>query len=91
MSADLPIRVLDADMDEPLAIDALGGRAVVFSSRKPGHTGSNEDAAAVLGCGVAASMLGISTGFALLAVGVGVYFAYDLAMTIARNWKAIHA
>jgi len=45
----------------------------------------------MLGCGVAASMLGISTGFALLAVGVGVYFAYDLAMTIARNWKAIHA
>ncbi len=43
----------------------------------------------MLGCGVAASLLGVSTMFAALAMGVGAYFAFDLGLTIVRNWKRI--
>lgn len=46
---------------------------------------------AMLGCGVAASVLGVSAMFTFLALGVGAFFAFDLALTIARNWKSIQA
>lgn len=45
----------------------------------------------MLGCGVAASLLGVSTMFAALVMAVGAYFAFDLALTIVRNWKCITA
>jgi pSer/pThr/pTyr-binding forkhead associated (FHA) protein len=45
----------------------------------------------MLGCGIAASLLSVSTMFAALVMGVGVYFAFDLGLTIVRNWKCITA
>lgn len=45
----------------------------------------------MLGCGIAASMLGVSMIFALVVQGIGVYFALDLGLTIARHWKAATA
>ena len=45
----------------------------------------------MLGCGVTASLLGVSTLFAALVMGVGAYFAFDLGLTIVRNWKCITA
>ncbi|MHC4876823.1 MAG: FHA domain-containing protein [Planctomycetota bacterium] len=43
----------------------------------------------MLGSGVAASVLGVSQIFAFGVMGIGVYFAADLGLTIARNWKAV--
>ncbi len=45
----------------------------------------------MLGCGVTASLLGVSTLFAALVMGVGAYLAFDLGLTIVRNWKCITA
>ncbi len=45
----------------------------------------------MLGCGIAASLLSVSTMFSALVMGVGVYFAFDLGLTIVRNWKCITA
>jgi hypothetical protein len=45
----------------------------------------------MLGCGIAASLLGVSSMFTALAVGVGACFAFDLGLTIVRNWKCITA
>ncbi|MBI1312944.1 FHA domain-containing protein [bacterium] len=43
----------------------------------------------MLCCGVAASLLGVSNIFAIVVQAIGVYFAVDLGLTIARNWKAV--
>ncbi len=43
----------------------------------------------MLGSGAAATVLGVSKVFAFGVMAIGVYFAADLAITIARNWQAV--
>ena len=44
----LPLVVVEQDMREPLFVSFAGTTAAVFSARKPGQQGGNEDAVALL-------------------------------------------
>ncbi len=64
-----PTTVFDRDMTEAEERPLAGGRATVFSSRCPGHDGSNEDAAAIINVNESAGVLVVADGLGGSAAG----------------------
>jgi serine/threonine protein phosphatase PrpC len=61
-SSDAPRLLLAADMSEVEMAPLAGGEVAIFSARKPGRDGPNEDAALVLPFGPDAAVLAVADG-----------------------------
>lgn len=60
--ADEAVAVFDGDMAAPIVLDVAGGQAGIFSTRSPGKSSPNEDAAAVIPLGERTAVLAVADG-----------------------------
>lgn len=67
--APVSAQYFDCDLAEPVAHALAGGTACVFTSRCPGSSGANEDAAAVVSVGQGAGVLIVADGMGGFKVG----------------------